>query len=190
MEGTSNTYITCYIKRGKVINQIILHSPDEAKTMEALGRSKGYETETLILENFCSTKKHAVEEIATLQTTPNQQKHPWNKWVRCVETGQLFPSVTECSNQMGLPYKSVWNAINNGCARAGYHFVFERQHLETYKNMEGCKTKGARKILCVSTGVSYQSVKECLHECNLHPGSFYRALNKGKPINGLLFKYI
>lgn len=190
MEGTSNTYITCYISKGKVIEQIILHSPDEAKTMEALGRSKGYETETLILENFCPTKKQAVYEVATLQTTPNQQKTPWNKWIRCVETGRLFPSVTECSNQLGLPYKSVWNAINNGCARDGYHFVFERQHLETYKNLEGCKTNGTRKILCVTTGVSYQSVKECIQVCDLHPSAFYRALHRGVPVKGLLFRYI
>lgn len=189
MEGTSNTYITCYIKKGKVMNQIILHSPDEAKTMEAVGRSKGYETETLIIENFCPTKKQVAYEVATLQTTRNQQKTPWNKWVRCVETGQLFPSVRECSNQLGLPYKSVWNAINNGFARDGMHFVYENLISESYRNHNKQETQ-SRKILCVTTGVCYQSVKECLQACQLPKTSFYRALNNGSPIKGMVFKYI
>lgn len=50
----------------------------------------------------------------------------WERPVRCVETGQVFPTIKECSEHLGVSHKSIWNAINSGRARHGLHFVNAR----------------------------------------------------------------
>ena len=129
-ETSEITFIISYCKNNKVIDQHFINSLDEVKTLEALGRSKGYEVETFAI------KRDSTHEVPkeTLPEKVKQPKRPWNKWIRCIETDQLFPSVRACSNTLGLPYKSVWNALNNGFARNGMHFIFENTIFKTYKN--------------------------------------------------------
>ena len=113
MVETSNKYVTCYVKNGKVVDQHFLSSPDEVKTMEAVGRAKGYETETYAID-CCSLseKSESVEnDIAQSEEPSQQHKRPWNKWVKCIETGQVFPTVRECSSQMGIPYMTLRMAM-------------------------------------------------------------------------------
>lgn len=50
-------------------------------------------------------------------------KKYWKQPIKCVETGEIFSSVRECSKHFKIPYKSLWNAINSGNARDGYHFI-------------------------------------------------------------------
>lgn len=42
--------------------------------------------------------------------------------VVCVETGEKFNSIRECSNHFGIPYKAIWNSIVYGKPRQGLHF--------------------------------------------------------------------
>jgi len=50
-------------------------------------------------------------------------KKYWERPVMCVETGQVFGSIRECCERLGLSHKSLWNAINSGNARNGLHFI-------------------------------------------------------------------
>ena len=54
-------------------------------------------------------------------------KKYWDRPVKCVETGQVFDTIRDCCDHLGLSYKSVWNAINNGRSRCGLHFVDARK---------------------------------------------------------------
>ena len=47
----------------------------------------------------------------------------WERPVRCVETGQMFPTIKDCSDFLGISHKSIWNAVNSGRARHGLHFA-------------------------------------------------------------------
>ncbi len=49
-------------------------------------------------------------------------KKYWERPVLCVETGQVFASIKECSEHLGISHKSIWNAINSGKTRMGLHF--------------------------------------------------------------------
>lgn len=42
--------------------------------------------------------------------------------VVCVETGERFNSIRECSDHFGIPYKAIWNSIVFGKPRNGLHF--------------------------------------------------------------------
>ena len=98
MVETFNKYITCYVKNGKVVEQYFLDLPEEVKTMEAVGRAKGYKTETYVVGYEYLTEK--VESNMPPTEQFQEQKRPWNKWIKCVETGEVFPTVRECSNQI------------------------------------------------------------------------------------------
>lgn len=192
-ETSSNTYLTCYIKNGKVIDQFFLNMPDEVKTMEAVGRAKGYETETHVICSSDEEREETAGSDIAQQELFQEPKRPWNKWIKCVETGQVFPTVRECCKSMDIPYMTIYNCIKNKNATRGYHFVIESNRFEAFRNMDNhnkdLRGMPPRKVMCLTNGVIYDSVKDCLRACHLPVSSFYRALHGGTPIKGLLFKY-
>lgn len=75
------------------------------------------------------------EEQAPPPPKPKKEKPKkfWDRPIRCVETGRVFYNIRECCDVMNLPYKSVWNAINSGNERCGFHFVnSSSEEYETY----------------------------------------------------------
>lgn len=47
----------------------------------------------------------------------------WSKKIRCIETGMVFNSIRDCSNEMKIPYMTVYNCILNGNqSRDGFSF--------------------------------------------------------------------
>lgn len=65
---------------------------------------------------------------------PNKAKKPkkyWKRPVKCVETGQIFLSIRDCAEHLGLSHTSIFNAINSGNARKGLHFVNATKQPET-----------------------------------------------------------
>lgn len=77
-----------------------------------------------------SLRKYDYNEVAEVPlckelSIPKKSK-PRQKWIRpvmCVETGQIFASIRECSDKIGIPYMTIANCINNGNATHGVHFV-------------------------------------------------------------------
>ena len=72
---------------------------------------------------------HKENDIETEETTVVQKRKVnkvskyWDRPVKCVETGQVFKSIRECSDHLGISYKSVWNALNSGNGRCCLHFI-------------------------------------------------------------------
>lgn len=54
---------------------------------------------------------------------PTKNKKYWERVVMCVETGQIFASIRECSERIGLPYMTIVNCIKNGNPTRGLHFM-------------------------------------------------------------------
>ena len=50
-------------------------------------------------------------------------KKYWDRPVLCVETGQVYSTIKECSKRTGIPYMTISNCIKNGNATRGLHFV-------------------------------------------------------------------
>lgn len=53
---------------------------------------------------------------------PEEEHGRATRPVVCVETGERFDSIRECSNHYGIPYKAIWNSMVYGRPRNGLHF--------------------------------------------------------------------
>lgn len=74
-----------------------------------------------------SLEKPKIREtiVPTTKDKPKKEKHKkyWERPVLCVETGQVFGSIRECSDKLGIPYMTITNCIKNKNATRGVHFV-------------------------------------------------------------------
>ena len=61
--------------------------------------------------------------VITAKDKRKKQKKYWERRVMCVETGQIFPSIRDCSEKTGIPYMTINNCIRRGNATRGVHFV-------------------------------------------------------------------
>lgn len=72
------------------------------------------------LESTPVEPKPVIEEV---KTKMRKKLKYWKRRVLCVETGQIFDSVKECSTCVGLPYTTIVNCIKNKNATRGLHFI-------------------------------------------------------------------
>lgn len=138
-----HNYLVSVFVRGRNVNSYFSENLDDLVTIKAL--HKDCEINIFDLLSFTTMPKSQVEiEIKksgerwkksmervaetpkrssqTLITKRQKVKKYWERPVVCVETGQLFSSIRECSEHLGISHKSIWNAINSGKPRHGLHF--------------------------------------------------------------------
>jgi len=138
-----HNYLVSVFVRGRNVNSYFSENLDDLITIKAL--HKNCEINIFDLLSFTTMPKSQVEiEIKksgerlkksmervaetpkrssqTLITKRQKVKKYWERPVVCVETGQLFSSIRECSEHLGISHKSIWNAINSGKPRHGLHF--------------------------------------------------------------------
>lgn len=70
-----------------------------------------------------SRRQLALSRHSTNKETRKKTRKYWNRPVLCVETGQVFSSIRECSDKLGIPYMTITNCIKNRNATRGFHFV-------------------------------------------------------------------
>ena len=183
MELLPYKYFVHFVSNGKVVNSEFCRTLDEVKVLRAIASGKGYDFEVFNLYDG----KEEPESVETV-SEPTKQKIVWERSVRCIETGQVFSSIRECSEHFGISHKSIWNAIRNGKPRHGLHFVSTSPTNETLKPRKRRVNTWTQRYVCVTTNQTFCSASECMAFCGAPLTSFYRALKQGKPINGLLFK--
>ena len=138
-----HNYLVSVFVRGRNVNSYFSENLDDLVTIKAM--HKDCEISIFDLQDFSRMPKEQVEaeirksgerwkksidkiamETQHIARQPSikhkKVKKFWERPVMCVETGQLFSSIRECSEHLGISHKSVWNAINSGKPRHGLHF--------------------------------------------------------------------
>lgn len=105
--------------------------------------------------------------------------------VICIETGEVFESMSAASAAMGLEPGSValWLAVQNGGMAAGFHWCYkdEPRSLEEALANEG--PSGA--VVCWETGEVFESVKEAAQAKGIKSvPNVYSALKSGYSCGG------
>ena len=143
-----HNYLVSVFVRGRNVNSYFSENLDDLITIKAL--NKDCEINIFDLQSFSTMPKEQVEiEIkksgerwkksldrnfvekpqSTERTQKSSQKKPekkkkyWERTVMCVETGQVFQTIRECSEKTGIPYMTIVNCIKNKNATRGVHFV-------------------------------------------------------------------
>lgn len=198
-EDTNTKYFLSLFKDGKVTELHVLESEDQVKVFAAIGRAKGCDSEVHRIDLPCTSSPDGHDiGIKNISSLSNQKKMGWCKCVKCVETGEIFPSIRECSRKYEINYRSLYNAIKSGNPRKLLHFKpFNGEIPENVKVQRsdffkrGKRSVYGKMVLCVTTGRMFKSVKDMLKAYpQVSCTSFYRNMEEGKPVEGLVFQYI
>ena len=93
-------------------------------------------------KQFEKTHNHEKKKKEIIKKSKRvKPKKYWARPVMCVETGIVYCSIWDCCERLGLSHKAVWNAINSGQARNGFHFI----NAPIFQNMFLCKIKNECK---------------------------------------------
>lgn len=139
-------YLVSVFVNGKNVNSYYSDDLDDLITIKAL--HKGCEISIFDMQAFEHYTREQVEkeisrsglrwkksiekprcnEIVVKKSTPKKPKKEnpkkyWERPVLCIETGQVFSSIRECSEKTGIPYMTISNCIKNGNATRGIHFM-------------------------------------------------------------------
>lgn len=68
-------------------------------------------------------KEPVKKKVVVKKPKKVKPKKYWSRRVLCVETGEVFETIRECSEKMGIPYMTITNCLKNGNATRGLHFV-------------------------------------------------------------------
>lgn len=194
-----NRYYMSFVRNGKVIEQHVLYSNEQVQVFTAIGRKKGCEVEVYGVDMLENPTYPNNNDISIINITEPENKD-WSKTIRCVETGQIFATIRDCSKKTGIPYMTIYNCINNKNATRGLHFVLHDgdipEEIKAKKDeLRNCLRKAnkgrcSKSIICLNDGRKFTSVMELLSEYRLSSNTFYRNMRLGKTTNGLRFQYV
>jgi hypothetical protein len=138
-----NNYFVSVFVGGKNVNSYYLGSLDDLPDIKF--RYKECEISILDLHTFeqypreqvekeiqeaimrCVRPKEKPSEVVKVEVVKKPKKVKpkkyWDRPVLCVETGEVFKTIKECSIKTGIPYMTITNCIKNGNPTRGLHFV-------------------------------------------------------------------
>ena len=108
------------------------------------------------------------------------------KPVKCIETGEVFPSIKEAAAEKGIDPSGL-SAVCLGKKHTinGNHWCFVGQEPQG-----SLKTRNCRAVRCVETGQIYVGAKAAGDELNLDPSTITRVCRgKGKTCGGYHWEY-
>lgn len=81
----------------------------------------------LQISNLCDVVMMREEEAAAIERQKQREfEKGWSFRIKCVETGQVYRSIRDCSLRKGLPYKRLYAAVFDEEEIDGLHFVIDK----------------------------------------------------------------
>lgn len=182
-------YLVSIERNGKVIESLFCDTEDEIRVECAIGRSKGCECEIF---SVTEKEKGKLETEPTEKPKACEEKVRWEIPVKCVETGVVYKSVSDCSFRTGINRRALYNAVLRGTPRNGLHFVRFGKERKVEKRDIVIRNKSnvlvGSSYICMNTGEMFNSVKDVFQKYSFPITSFYRSIREDKEIKGLRFK--
>lgn len=113
-----------------------------------------------------------------------------SKPVRCITTGQVFSSMRDAEQTLGLGASVVSTSIYEMRETSGYRFEFVDPN-DAYKPIKKKKDGRTlkRPICCVNTGEVFDNMSIADRHYNLTSGDVSRSIKFNRTIKGFKFKY-
>jgi group I intron endonuclease len=133
---------------------------------------------------------------AAFKRTRNQCKE-----IFCWETGEVFPSIVEAASYFGISSTFLSQVVSGRKASVcgKFHFLYLNDEMGNLKaeSRRAIKSENSKKhfvtgrpVVCVSTGITYPSVKSAARETGTVESNLTVHLSKLRPLsNGLFFQY-
>ena len=104
--------------------------------------------------------------------------------VCCIETGEVFPSVSEANQRMGRARRSgaISKAIKLGRRAYGYHWEYVDGH--------GRTTRANKKVRCVETGMVFDCLRDAGASVSVSRNAICTAIHSGGASGGYHWEYV
>ena len=111
-----------------------------------------------------------------------------SKRVMCVESGEIFDSITLAAKSLGLTRNAVGNVLNGVIVSAkGFHFVFVDEESPKVRNA----VNKSKSVICLETGEVFDSVKSAAERfCTCEANIKHCATGKYQKAKGYTFRYL
>lgn len=116
-------------------------------------------------------------------------KRKYRKGIFCTETGKVWNSMRECSNELGIPYKRLC-AIMGGL-RINYTTLRPIEGGDELKYEQKVTTNSGRKkqVICTKTLQIWNSARECSQDVGINYRTLVSKLN-GNDKNNTTLEYL
>lgn len=112
--------------------------------------------------------------------------HHKSRAVECIDDGRVFPSARIAALAIGRRASSVSEAISKGQKVAGLRFKFVDEPAPTFKGKSGMPLK---PVVCVCTGVSYESCRAAGESHGVHEHSIRVAIRRNRKSANLFWRW-
>jgi len=118
------------------------------------------------------------------------RKHSQSKKVVCIDTGEIFNSLTECANTYQINDGTLGNWVRGKCrCTHQYDFIYYDDYINQYgndfseetrnkisKDIKNCLHQKDKKIICIDTNETFNTTTECANNYNINYATLYQWL--------------
>lgn len=105
------------VKDGKVQELYFSNDLSDMITIRALNPGCSFEKCHIDIEK---------QQEQEMDDKPKQGRKKWAKRVLCVETGETWPTVIECSKATGIAKWTLYKSVYDGSSVGGLHFIVQK----------------------------------------------------------------
>lgn len=107
------------------------------------------------------------------------------KLIVCVETGEIFQSITKAADAKGTTMKGISNVLHGkAITSGGFHWKYRDDRLNEKVRDEADRHETRKPVICVETGEIFQSIIDAANSFGIHASGIGDVLNGIKVTTG------